>query len=80
MSKIEHTLAVKNYDEILKESHGVMIARGDLGIEVPVEEVPVLQRDLVRQANMWARPAIVATHMLESMTHEKVPTRAEARE
>ena len=77
ISKIEHTLAVKNYDEILKESHGVMIARGDLGIEVPVEEVPVLQRDLVRQANMWARPAIVATHMLESMTHEKVPTRAE---
>lgn len=62
---------------ILRESHGVMIARGDLGIEVPMEDVPVLQRDLVRKANVWARPAIVATHMLESMTHERVPTRAE---
>jgi pyruvate kinase len=77
ISKIEHTLAVQNYDEILRESHGVMIARGDLGIEVPIEDVPVLQRDLVRKANIWARPAIVATHMLESMTEESVPTRAE---
>ena len=77
ISKIEHMLAVRNYDEILKESHGVMIARGDLGIEVPMEDVPVLQRELVRKANVWARPAIVATHMLESMTHERIPTRAE---
>jgi pyruvate kinase len=77
ISKIEHMLAVKNYDAILKESHGVMIARGDLGIEVPIEEVPILQQDLIKQANMWARPAIVATHMLESMTQEQVPTRAE---
>ena len=77
ISKIEHTLAVQNYAEILEESHGVMIARGDLGIEVPIEEVPVLQRELVRQANKWARPSIVATHMLESMTHERLPTRAE---
>ncbi|MFX1273149.1 MAG: pyruvate kinase [Promethearchaeota archaeon] len=77
ISKIEHVSAVKNYDAILEESHGVMIARGDLGIEVPIEEVPILQRDLVRKANMWARAAIVATHMLESMTHEAIPTRAE---
>ncbi len=77
ISKIEHMLAVKNYNAILRESEGVMIARGDLGIEVPIEEVPILQRDLIRQANMWARPAIVATHMLESMTHGSVPTRAE---
>jgi pyruvate kinase len=77
VSKIEHTLAVQNYDEILRESHGVMIARGDLGIEVPIEDVPVLQRELIRKANVWARPAIVATHMLESMTHESLPTRAE---
>ncbi|MHA1909262.1 MAG: pyruvate kinase [Candidatus Thorarchaeota archaeon] len=77
VSKIEHTLAVENYDEILRESHGVMIARGDLGIEVPIEDVPVLQRELIRKANVWARPAIVATHMLESMTHDSVPTRAE---
>ncbi len=77
VSKIEHTLAVQNFDAIVKESHGVMIARGDLGIEVPIEEVPVLQRELIRKANLWARPAIVATHMLESMTHERVPTRAE---
>jgi pyruvate kinase len=74
ISKIEHVSAVKNYDAILEESHGVMVARGDLGIEVPIEEVPILQRDLVRKANMWARAAIVATHMLESMTHEAIPT------
>jgi pyruvate kinase len=77
IAKIEHMLAVKNYDAILEESHGVMIARGDLGIEVPMEDVPVLQRELVRKANVWARPAIVATQMLESMTHERIPTRAE---
>jgi pyruvate kinase len=77
ISKIEHILAVKNYDSILKESQGVMIARGDLGIEVPIEDVPVLQRELIRKANIWARPAIVATHMLESMTEQSIPTRAE---
>ena len=77
ISKIEHTLAVKNFDEILRESDGVMIARGDLGIEVPLEDVPILQRDLIQRANVWAKPAIVATHMLESMTEEIVPTRAE---
>ena len=77
ISKIEHTLAIKNFDEILKESDGVMIARGDLGIEVPIEEVPILQRDLIRRANIWAKPSIVATQMLESMTKEIMPTRAE---
>jgi pyruvate kinase len=77
ISKIEHKLGVKNFDEILKESDGVMIARGDLGIEVPIEDVPILQRDLIRKANIWAKPAIVATHMLESMTTELIPTRAE---
>ena len=77
ISKIEHTLAVRNFDEILKESDGVMIARGDLGIEVPIEDVPILQKDLIRRANIWAKPAIVATHMLESMTEEMMPTRAE---
>ncbi|MGY5860296.1 MAG: pyruvate kinase [Candidatus Thorarchaeota archaeon] len=77
ISKIEHTLAIKNYDEILKESDGVMIARGDLGIEVPLEDVPILQRDMIKRANVWAKPAIVATHMLESMTEEIIPTRAE---
>ncbi len=77
ISKIEHILAVKNFDAIVKESQGIMIARGDLGIEVPIEDVPVLQRELIKKANMWARPVIVATHMLESMTHEQMPTRAE---
>ncbi|NWF95443.1 MAG: pyruvate kinase [Candidatus Thorarchaeota archaeon] len=75
--KIEHRLAIDNYDAILEECHGIMVARGDLGIEVPIEQVPVLQRDLIRKANIWARPTIVATHMLESMTHERLPTRAE---
>jgi pyruvate kinase len=77
ISKIEHTLGIRNFDEILRESDGVMIARGDLGIEVPLEEVPILQRDLIHRANVWAKPVIVATHMLESMTGEVVPTRAE---
>ena len=77
ISKIEHTLAIKNYDEILNASDGVMIARGDLGIEVPLEEVPILQRDMIKKANVWAKPAIVATHMLESMTEDIMPTRAE---
>ena len=77
IAKIEHRLAVQNYAAILEESHGVMIARGDLGIEVPIEEVPILQRDLIREANMWARAAIVATNMLESMTYQQMPTRAE---
>jgi pyruvate kinase len=77
ISKIEHTLAIKNFDDILKESDGVMVARGDLGIEVPIEEVPILQRDLIRRANIWAKPVIVATQMLESMTKEIIPTRAE---
>jgi pyruvate kinase len=77
ISKIEHTLAIKNFDEILNDSDGVMIARGDLGIEVPIEDVPILQKDLVKRANLWAKPAIVATHMLESMTEEMIPTRAE---
>jgi len=77
VSKIEHTLAIKNFDEILRDSDGVMVARGDLGIEVPIEEVPILQRDLIRRANISAKPVIVATHMLESMTEEMIPTRAE---
>ena len=77
ISKIEHRLAIENYDEILKESDGVMIARGDLGIEVPIEDVPILQRSMIQRANIWAKPAIVATHMLESMTDEVMPTRAE---
>lgn len=77
ISKIEHRLAVEHFDEILTESDGIMIARGDLGIEVPIEEVPILQRELIHRANVWAKPVIVATHMLESMTKETVPTRAE---
>lgn len=77
ISKIEHGLAIKNFDEILKESDGVMVARGDLGIEVPIEDVPILQRELIRKTNIWAKPVIVATHMLESMTEELIPTRAE---
>ncbi len=77
ISKIEHNLAIENFDEILGASDGVMVARGDLGIEVPIEEVPILQRTLIRKANIWAKPVIVATQMLESMTKEVMPTRAE---
>jgi pyruvate kinase len=77
ISKIEHTLAIKHFDDILKESDGIMVARGDLGIEVPIEEVPILQRDLIHKTNIWGKPVIVATQMLESMTKEIIPTRAE---
>jgi pyruvate kinase len=77
ISKIEHALGIKHFDDILKESDGIMVARGDLGIEVPIEEVPILQRDLIRRTNIWGKPVIVATQMLESMTKEVIPTRAE---
>ena len=77
ISKIEHKLGIMNFDAILEASDGVMVARGDLGIEVPIEEVPILQRTLINKANIWAKPVIVATQMLESMTTEVMPTRAE---
>jgi len=77
LSKIEKPAAVKAYDAILEVSDGIMVARGDLGVELPVHAVPPIQKRLVRGARAAAKPVIVATQMLESMIDSPVPTRAE---
>jgi pyruvate kinase len=78
IAKIERSRALERFDEILDSADGVMIARGDLGVEVPIEQIAVVQKDLMRRANMRAKPVITATQMLESMTSNRRPTRAEA--
>ena len=77
ISKIEKPSAVKSFDDILKVSDGVMVARGDLGVELPVQNVPPIQKRLVRKCRAAAKPVIVATQMLESMIESSMPTRAE---
>lgn len=77
LSKIEKPAAVRNFDAILAASDGIMVARGDLGVELPVSAVPPIQKQLVRACREHAKPVIVATQMLESMIHSPVPTRAE---
>lgn len=77
LSKIEKPAAVKSFDAILEASDGIMVARGDLGVELPVHAVPPIQKSLVRKCRNAAKPVIVATQMLESMIESPVPTRAE---
>jgi pyruvate kinase len=77
MAKIEKPSALDHLDEILDLSDGLMVARGDLGVELPPEEVPIVQRMIVRAARSRGTPVVVATQMLESMTHSPSPTRAE---
>ena len=77
LSKIEKPAAVKNFDDILAVSDGIMVARGDLGVELPVQNVPPIQKQLVRKCRAAAKPVIVATQMLESMIDSPMPTRAE---
>jgi len=78
MAKIETSPAISAYDEILQTAEGIMVARGDLGVELPMEEIPILQKRLIRRARRLGVPTVVATQMLESMQHAEQPTRAEA--
>ncbi len=78
ISKIERVGAVENLEEIIEASYGVMVARGDLGVECPMEDVPMIQKRIIRQCREAGCPVITATEMLDSMVHARRPTRAEA--
>lgn len=77
IAKIEKPEALENIDKIIKASNGIMIARGDLGIEVPIENLPLIQKNIIRKCLQRARPVIVATQMMESMIDNPTPTRPE---
>ncbi len=77
VAKIEKPQAVNRIEEIIRASDGIMIARGDLGVEVPLEKVPMIQKDIVLKCNYYSRPVIIATQMMESMIENASPTRAE---
>lgn len=77
IAKIEKPEAVKNLDDIIEVTDGVMVARGDLGVEIPLEQVPLLQKQIVRKCQQMAKPVIIATQMMESMIDNITPSRAE---
>ena len=78
IAKIERSDALQHFDDILKAADGIMVARGDLGVEVPIEEMAILQKQLIAKASLAGKPVITATQMLESMVSSRLPTRAEA--
>jgi pyruvate kinase len=78
IAKLEKPQAIENLEAILEAADGVMVARGDLGVEMPPEQVPIIQKHVVRRASEWRKPVIIATQMLESMVENPRPTRAEA--
>ncbi len=78
MAKLEKPAAIDHLDEIIEQSDGIMVARGDLGVEMPPEAVPPLQKRILAACRVAGKPAIVATQMLDSMVHSPTPTRAEA--
>src|SRR5262249_51343834 len=78
VAKIERLDAIRHFDDTVNASNGIMIARSDLAVEVPIEEMAMLQKRLIARAHIAGKPVITATQMLESMTVSRLPTRAEA--